>query len=115
MRTLALAFILLFISFSGFAQDNTIKTVTIPVKGNCDECKKRIEDAADIKGVKLAVWNETKQAITVTYKADKVTLEQIEQAIVASGHDVGTLKASQAGYNKLPNCCKYRDKDCGKK
>jgi periplasmic mercuric ion binding protein len=111
MRTIII-FISLFIAINSNAQDNTVKTTTISVKGNCDECKARIENAADIKGVKLAVWDETTQALTVTYKADKVTIEEIEKAIAASGHDAGTLKGSNAGYKKLPSCCKYRDKKC---
>jgi len=115
MRTLIIGIISLFISLSGFAQDATIKTVTIKVKGNCEECKKRIENAADIKGVKFSNWDEDKQSITVTYKSDKVTLEQIEKAIAASGHDVADLKGNEANYKKLPECCKYRDKACEKK
>jgi len=114
MRTLALITILTILSFNIQAQDKTVKTVTLTVRGNCEECKKRIENAADIKGVKLAVWDENRQAITVTYRTDKVTLEQIEQAIAASGHDAGPEKASQQGYSKLPDCCKYRDKGCKK-
>lgn len=112
-------FIILIISFlstcSLKAQDNAIKTATIPVKGNCEECKKRIENAADIKGVKFSSWDEKNQVLTVTYKADKVTLEEIEKAIAASGHDVADLKATDASYKKLPGCCKYRDKSCEKK
>ncbi len=115
MRTLLIGVISLFISLSGFAQDTTVKTSTISVKGNCEECKKRIENAADIKGVKFSSWNEDKQVITVTYKSDKVTLEQIEKAIAASGHDVANLKGNEANYKKLPECCKYRDKACEKK
>ena len=111
MRTLILSIFLL-ISLKNFSQDNTVKTATIAVKGNCEECKKRIENAADIKGVKLAEWDEVKQAITVTYKPDKITIDQIAQAIAASGHDAGSKKASDAGYKKLPKCCQYRDAKC---
>ena len=102
----------LFVALNINAQTSTVKTSTIAVKGNCEECKARIENAADIKGVKLAVWNETTQAVTVTYKTDKVTIEQIEKAIAASGHDAGANKGNDAKYKKLPDCCKYRDKKC---
>jgi copper chaperone CopZ len=111
MRTIIIL-ISLFVTLNSNAQDKGVKTITLSVKGNCEECKSRIENAADIKGVKLAVWNETTQALTVTYKADKVTIEQIEKAIAAAGHDVDTLKGSEVSYNKLPSCCKYRDKKC---
>ena len=115
MKTLIAGLISFFISMSAMAQDTTIKTATISVKGNCVECKKRIENAADIKGVKFSSWDEDKQTITVTYKSDKVSLEQIEKAIAASGHDVAHQKGNDASYKKLPECCKYRDKACEKK
>jgi copper chaperone CopZ len=115
MRTIILGIISLCFSLSVAAQDGAVKTVTLAVKGNCEECKKRIENAADIKGVKVSSWDENKQALTVTYRSDKVTLEDIEKAIAASGHDVGNFKGNDANYKKLPECCKYRDKACEKK
>lgn len=105
-------FISIFISLHSFAQNNSIVTATLSVRGNCEECKNRIENAADIKNVKLAVWDEAKQILTVTYKSDKVTLEQIEKKIASSGHDTGNLKGDDLRYKKLPSCCKYRDKKC---
>ncbi len=107
-----IGFISLFISLSGLAQDNTVKTATILVKGNCEECKERIENAADIKGVKISSWDEKTQILTVTYKSDKVSLVQIEKAIAVSGHDAADIKAGDASYKKLPSCCKYRDRAC---
>ena|SRR6218665_1392806 len=117
MKTIFILFITLFCSFNSAAQDKGTATATIAVKGNCEECKKRIENAADIKGVKFSAWNETTQAITVTYKTDKVSLEQIEKAIAASGHDTRNFKSGKPAYNQLPSCCKYRDASCenGKK
>ena len=113
MRTFIL-FISLFIGTLSFGQDNGTKTITINVKGNCEECKARIENAADIKGVKLATWEEKTQMLTVIYNADKVSALKIEQAIAATGHDAGNSKGNDSKYNKLPSCCKYRDKKCEK-
>lgn len=113
MKTLIL-FISLIFSMSIQAQ-TTVKTVTISVKGNCDECKERIENAADIKGVKNSVWDEKKQAITVIYDSKKVTVEQIEQAIARSGHKTAHVPADPAAYKALPACCKYESADCKKK
>lgn len=112
MKTIVLTIIMMCASLGGFAQDKGIKTATISVKGNCEDCKKRIENAADIKGVKLANWDEHAQALTVTYKADKVTLEKIEAAVAASGHDTQHTNSSSASYKKLPSCCQYRDQKC---
>jgi hypothetical protein len=113
MRTFIL-YISLFISTLAMAQDNSTKTITLSVKGNCEECKARIENAADIKGVKLATWDEKTQIATVIYNADKITALKIEQAIAASGHDAGNTKGDDSKYKKLPSCCKYRDKKCEK-
>lgn len=107
MTCLALLF-----SFAGIAQGKSVKTITIAVKGNCEECKKRIENAADIKGVKFSEWDEKKQQISVTYLTDKVTPDQIEASIAKSGHDAGSHIADTAKYGKLPKCCRYRDNAC---
>ena len=115
MKTIIILLISILSCYTANAQDKTIKTMTLSVKGNCDECKTRIENAADIKGVKLCLWNEEKQTATITYRSDKISPEQIEKAIAASGHDAGTSKADLASYNKLPSCCKYRDKKCESK
>ena len=90
------------------------KTITFKVLGNCEQCKSRIENAADIKGVKIAVWDMKTQLIKVTYRTDKVSEAEIKKVITNAGHDVDTTKAPDAVYNKLPDCCKFRDKKCVK-
>jgi copper chaperone CopZ len=113
MKTL-LIILTIFISLAGKSQ-TTIKTSTVSVKGNCGECKERIENAADIKGVKNSVWSETTHVLSVTYDSKKVSLEQIEKAIAKAGHETATQKADSAGYKALPSCCKYESTDCKKK
>jgi mercuric ion binding protein len=113
MKTIIIILALIF-SVSGKAQ-TTVQTASFSVRGNCDECKERIENAADIKGVKNCVWNEEKQAVTVTYDSKKVTLEQIEKAIAKSGHATQHEKVDPVAYKALPACCKYEHADCKKK
>lgn len=105
------------LTFFTNAQSNQkeIKTITFAVRGNCEQCKKRIENAADIKGVKLAEWDVKAQTIKVTYRADKVSEQQIKEAIAKAGHDVEGVKALDENYSNLPSCCKYRDKKCEEK
>jgi len=105
----------LFYAANNFAQNTAIKTITINVKGNCEECKDRIENAVDIKGVKHAIWNEVNQILTITYLSNKITSNEIEKVIAASGHDTPNYKSLDYTYNKLPSCCKYRDKKCENK
>ena len=50
MKTIITLMFGLIFSFKIQAQ-TTVTTSTISVKGNCGECKERIENAADIKGV----------------------------------------------------------------
>ncbi len=92
-----------------------VLTATIKVLGNCDQCKNRIENAADIKGVKTSTWNEETQTLTVVYRADKVSEQQIKEAVLRAGHDVEDKKAPDNVYKKLPECCKFRDKKCEEK
>jgi Cu(I)/Ag(I) efflux system membrane fusion protein len=42
------------------------------------------------------------------YDNTKTDTKKVQKAVAASGHDSGNIKASQATYNKLPGCCKYR-------
>lgn len=114
MKTIIVLFFAVIFSFKIQAQ-STVITTTISVKGNCRECKDRIENAADIKGVKTSEWNEKKQVLTITYDSKKVTLDQIETAISKSGHTTTNHKADTAAYKGLPNCCKYENGSCEKK
>ncbi len=105
---------LFFLNSNAQEKSKETKTITFKVSGNCEQCKKRIENAADIKGVKLAEWDAKTQLIKVTYRADKVSEAEIKKVILNAGHDVEGEKASDASYNKFPDCCKYRDKKCTK-
>ncbi|MBC7693919.1 MAG: heavy-metal-associated domain-containing protein [Burkholderiales bacterium] len=114
MKTIIFIIISLIFSLKIQAQ-TTIATTTISVKGNCDQCKERIENAADIKGVKNAKWDEKNKIATVTYDTKKVTLEQIEKAIAHAGYETASQKANEEAYKNLPSCCKYQTGDCKKK
>lgn len=110
MKT-ALIAIIVFLSLRASAQQS-VSTATFIVKGNCEECKTVIENAADIKGVKILTWNQKTKVATVTYQADKVSIAQIQQAIAAKGYDTGNYKGNDKAYKNLPKCCKYRDNAC---
>lgn len=111
MKTIIILFLSLIFSVKIQAQ-TTVKTSTISVKGNCGDCKERIENAADIKGVKNSNWDKDKKIITVTYDTAKVTLSQIETSIAKAGHATLNQKADDKAYKKLPSCCKYEHGEC---
>lgn len=104
-----LAIMLISSAFSFGQHKKGILTEHIKVSGICNDCKERIENAAYIPGVKRAEWNKESKELTVSFKPGKVTLLQIEESIAKSGHDAGTVKASDSAYHKLPACCAYKD------
>ena len=95
------------------AQDKDKKIVTdkFIVKGNCNMCKERIENAALMKGVKFVEWDKMTDTLKVIYRIDKVTLDDLHKAVAEAGHDTEKVKAKDEIYNKLPACCLYRDGD----
>ncbi|MBA4240697.1 MAG: hypothetical protein C0448_08220 [Sphingobacteriaceae bacterium] len=111
MKTLNILILAIIFSLKIQAQ-STVTSTTISVKGNCGECKDRIENAADIKGVKNAVWNEDTKILAVTYDSKKVTLVQIEEAIAKAGHTTANKTADPKSYKNLPDCCKYEQGAC---
>jgi len=100
------------ISVEGFTQEKSnpgkVK-VQFKVEGICDMCKTTIENAAFLKGVKLAQWDKNSSIITVVYKPEKVSEDAIHKSIAASGYDTEKVKATDKAYNSLPNCCRYKD------
>ncbi|MFP5469965.1 MAG: heavy-metal-associated domain-containing protein [Bacteroidia bacterium] len=103
-----LAIIAIAVASFGYSQSTT-KTIKFKVDGNCDMCKKRIENALDVKGIKYANWDVKTKQIEITYKTDKISEDQIHQLIANVGHDTEKVKATKENYNKLHGCCKYRE------
>ena len=104
MKTLILSSILAFITLSASAQ---VKA-SIRVAGNCDMCKKRIENAADLKGVKTANWDSKTQTLDINYNPNKITLIQIQEEIAKIGHHTEKFKDDSLAFEKLHNCCHYQ-------
>lgn len=112
MKTKVLGVLLLtFLLFSVnvFAKDAITKT-TFTVSGNCEMCKERIENAAKVKGVVKASWDEETHVLTVAYAPIKISLDEIQQNIANAGYDTEKFTAEKEAYNKLPQCCQYSGK-----
>jgi len=77
------------------------------VKGNCGECKERIETTAKKTGANSAFWNPETQTVTLGFDAAKVSADEILKKIADAGHDNEKHKASDEVYKKLPPCCYY--------
>ena len=87
-----------------------IKTQAIKVSGTCSMDKRRIEVAAySIDGVKLAVWDEYTQLLSLTYSVfKKDAADNVQKKIASVGNDTEKYKADDLAYQKLPDCCHYQ-------
>ena len=72
--------------------DNTIKTVTIPVTGmKCMKCVAHADEAiSSLKGVKDVKVSLEEASATVTYDSSECTLESIQQAVISAGYQTPT-------------------------
>ncbi|OJW31535.1 MAG: TonB-dependent receptor [Sphingobacteriales bacterium 46-32] len=108
--------VLLCLFFSGFSAYSQINkptspdtSITFKVFGACDQCKHRIEEAVKGKGVKSASWDVNTKELSLVYNPAQMSLDKIQNRIVAVGHDLETKKAKDIVYNELPQCCRYRE------
>ena len=97
-------FILISFSTTSFAQ--TSKSATLDVAGVCGMCKKKIETAARSAGASFAAWSPDTKKLNIKY-SDAASLAKIEQSVAATGYDTKNVKATEAAYNALHECCKY--------
>ena len=108
--TLILLFFL-FLNSTSAQIFNTKKYIqeTFEVLGNCDMCKKKIQNAAiKLRGVKKAIWSTEEQRLTIKYKPEKINLKKIKQSIADEGYDTDDIKTTQKAYDNLHYCCKYK-------
>tara|TARA_B100001093_G_scaffold1194_1_gene1200 strand:+ start:5254 stop:5598 length:345 start_codon:yes stop_codon:yes gene_type:complete len=108
--TLILLFFLL-LNSSSAQIFNTKKYIeeTFEVLGNCDMCRKKIQNASiKLRGVKKAIWSAKEEKLTIKYNPEKISLEKIKQSIADEGYDTDEIKATQEAYENLHYCCKYK-------
>lgn len=84
-----------------------IKSLRYFVRGNCEQCQERIEEAAVKAGAKDPEWNAETKIIKFTIDTAMVKPEDVLWEISQAGHDNELYKAPDAVYNKLPGCCLY--------
>jgi mercuric ion binding protein len=101
-------------SFSVSAQDKAVVTEHYKVSGNCSSCKKRIETAAFVKGVKRVEWDKHSKDLTLTYDSSKTSAEAVMKSIAKVGHESELVKIAHddPAYKKLPKCCAYKEHEC---
>ena len=113
MKTIKFILLLFFLILTVLvkAQDSSHATIakTFKVFGACEQCKNRIENALKTKGIKKAIWDIDAQLLNLVYDSTEITLNKIENKILAIGHDLENKKAKDIIYKELPACCHYRE------
>ncbi len=90
-----------------YAQKPGWQNTEIEVGGNCGMCKKKIEAAARVEGVKEARWNQKTKILKLKYNPSVVSLDQIQLRIAAAGYDTPKFRANDETYEALHECCHY--------
>lgn len=102
---------LLVVLYTGSFGQTGFVEAKLKVRGVCGMCKTRIEITLDVKGIKYANWDRMTDTLLVVYKPSKITLDRIHTLLAEAGHDTELLKASDAAYGKVDDCCRYRELD----
>ncbi len=106
----------LMIIFSGFSANalekeetsNTPGEAEFTVLGLCGMCKERIEQAAySVRGVRRAEWDQESQKLSVRYRPNRTSQEEIERTIAKAGHDTENFLTSDEKHANLHHCCVY--------
>lgn len=88
-------------------RDDKDKEIKIKTSAICTMCKARIErNLAFEKGVKEADLDVKTKVVTIRYNPAKTDVAKLKAVISKTGYDADELPADEAGYNKLPSCCK---------
>jgi Cu(I)/Ag(I) efflux system membrane fusion protein len=89
-------------------KSKTLEHAMLKVYGNCGMCESRIEKAAGaLEGVITADWDQDTKMMHLEFDSEKVSVDQVELAIAAVGHDTENHRAPDAVYEDLPGCCLY--------
>lgn len=114
MKQIIVFLSIIFFAVGASAQTKGVVTEHHKVLGNCGSCKKRIEAAAFVKGVKRVEWDKESKDLTLTYDASKTSAETVMKSIAKVGHESDLVKvdANDPAYKKLPSCCAYKEHGC---
>lgn len=96
----------LFLLSVQFIHAQNLSKSQFKVKGNCEMCRERIEDAAKTAGASEARYSVEKQTLTLETKSG-ISTDVILKKIAESGHDNEKFQATDEAYNNLPECCHY--------
>ena len=105
--TFFLTIVGLFVGITGLRAEDGTREVKLKTSGICEMFKARIErNLAFEKGVKEADLDVKTKVVTIKYNPAKTDVSKLKANISKTGYDAEEVPADEAGYNKLPSCCK---------
>lgn len=97
-----------FVLFAAILSAQNLNIVEkVIVKGNCEQCKARIEKAAISAGATSAVWSPETKVLDLSFNDAKTSEDKILKKIADAGHDNEKYRADDIVYDELPSCCLY--------
>jgi copper chaperone CopZ len=80
--------------------------VTIHTSSQCGDCKERIENKFNYtKGIIFAELNLETDDLTVKFRTDKISLQEIKDILNELGYEADDQKAKLEQVMTLPECC----------
>ncbi|MDR0364514.1 MAG: heavy-metal-associated domain-containing protein [Bacteroidales bacterium] len=121
-KILNVGLLIIFFVFSMNAMAQTKGEETIVIKSvlACQTCENRITSDLPykVKGIKTVKADSHTNEITVTYRTDKTTPEDIRKGIASLGYDADDVQADAKAFSKLSEHCRTsisQEKETGKK
>lgn len=83
-----------------------VQEIVYETSAECGDCKERIEGKLNYtKGIVFADLDYKTQKLTVKFKTDKISSEDIKKIVSELGYDIDDVKANPEAQAKLPSCC----------
>jgi copper chaperone CopZ len=100
------SFLLITPSCATLKNSTSKETTTIQTNAECGQCKEKIEGKLNYtKGIIFAELDVPSKELTVKYKTNKITLEEIRVLVSEIGYDADEVKANPESQENLPKCC----------
>lgn len=98
--------VLLFASMAVSAKDIRKVTVTTTPQMHCEACENKIKNNLRFeKGVKMIDTDIEKQAVVITYDADKTTVERLIKGFEKFGYKAREVKEGHAAQGAADGVC----------
>ena len=95
------------LSLGLIAQDKKTEKVEILTSAICETCKQAIEyELTFTKGIKFVELDVDSKVVTVEFKPEKISRDEIRKNISGIGYHADSVKRDPEAYANLPFCCR---------